>query len=84
MVFDASDPVIDTIKFDKQDWTSSEFGDANGIASLPMNAPEPRVLYFCIRGKVDANHDADKVTRRSMNGYLMCIDCDLVHWFSKK
>ena len=46
MVFDPSDPVIDETKFEKQDWTSSEFGHVDGVEALPVNAPEPRGFGF--------------------------------------
>ena len=39
IVFDPSDPVIDETKFEKQDWTSSEFGHVDGVEALPVNAP---------------------------------------------
>ena len=60
--FYPSDPLIDANKFEKQDWTSSEFEHIDGIGALPMNATEPRGLGFCIRVKVDADHAADTVT----------------------
>ena len=49
-----------------------------------MNAPEPRGFGFSIRGKVDADHAADKVTRRSRTALLIYINCALIYWFSKK
>ena len=84
MVFDLSDPVIDETKFDKRDWTSSEFGHVDGVEALLVNVPEPRGFGFSIRGKVDADHAADKLTRRSRTGFLIYINFALVYWFSKK
>ena len=49
-----------------------------------MNAPEPTVFGFSIRGKVDADHAADTVTRRSRTCFLIYINCALLYWFSKK
>ena len=79
MVFDPSNPVIDETKFDKRDWKSSEFGHVDGVEALPVNAPEPRGFGFSIRGKVDADHAVDTVTRRSRTGLLIYINCALVY-----
>ena len=57
MVFYTSDPVIYEKKFEKQDWTSCEFGHVDGVESLTVNIPEPRGLGFTIRAKLDADHD---------------------------
>ena len=46
--------------------------------------PETRGLGFTIRSKVDANHAVYTVTIRSRTGFFVYINCDLVHWFSKK
>ena len=84
MVFDPIDPAIDETKFEKRDWTSSEFGHVDGVEALPVNAPEPRGFGFSIRGKVDADHAADKITRRSRTGFLIYINYVLVYWISRK
>ena len=84
MVFDPRYPVIDETKFEKRDWTSSEFGHVDGVEALPVNAPEPRGFGFSIRVKVDSDHAADTVARRSRTGFLIYINCALVYWFSKK
>ena len=84
LVFDLSDPVIDEAKYERKDWTSSEFGHIDGIEELPKNAPEPRGLGFTIRAKVDADHASDTVTRRSRTGFLVYINSALVYWFTKK
>ena len=84
LVFDPSDPVIDTAKFERRDWTSSEFGHIEGKEELPKNAPPPRGLGFVQRAKVDADHAGDTVTRRSRTGFLIYLNNALVYWFSKK
>ena len=84
LVFDPSDPVINEADFQRQDWTSSEFGHINGEEELPRNMPEPRGLGFKILAKVDADHASDTVTRRSRTGFLVYLNSALVHWFSKK
>ena len=63
MVFDPSDPVVDESNFERKDWTSSEFGHVEGKEELPPNMPEPRGLGSVMRGKVDADHAGDTVTR---------------------
>ena len=84
MVFDPTDPIIDKSKYQKQDWASSEFGHIEGKEELPPDMPEPRGLGFVIRAKVDADHAADTVTRRSRTGFLVYLNSALVFWHSKK
>ena len=84
MGFDPSDHVIDESKYQKQDWTSSEFGHVIGKQEMPPNMPEPRGLCFTITAKVDADHAADTITRRSRTGFLVYCNSALVYWFSKK
>jgi hypothetical protein len=84
MVFDPSDPVIDESTFERKDWTSSEFGHVDGIEELPPNMPTPRGQGFVMRAKVDADHAADTVTRRSRTGFLVYLNCAPIYWFSKK
>jgi hypothetical protein len=84
MVFDPSDPVIDEATFERKDWTSSEFGHIDGIEELPPNMPLPRGQGFIMRAKVDADHAADTVTRRSRTGFLVYLNCAPIYWFSKK
>ena len=72
MVFDPSDPVIDMSRFQKRDWGSSEFRHTEGIEELPPKIPQPRRFGFTISAKVDANHAADTVTRKSRSIFL-CI-----------
>jgi hypothetical protein len=84
MVFDPSDPVINEAEFERKDWTSSEFGHVSGEEERPVNAPQPRGMSFTIRAKVDADHAADTVTRRSRTGFLVFLNSAPVHWMSKK
>ena len=46
--------------------------------------PQPRGVGFIISAKVDADHAADTVTRRSRTGFLVYLNCALVYWHSKK
>ena len=84
LVFDPSDPVIDEAKFERKDWTSSEFGHIQGEEELPPRMPPPRGQGFVMRAKVDADHAADTITRRSRTGFLVYLNCALIFWFSKK
>jgi hypothetical protein len=84
LVFDPSDPVIDESRFEAKDWASSEFGHLGGIEEIPVNMPQPRGLGFAVSAKVDADHASDSVTRRSRTGFLVWVNCALVHWMSKK
>ena len=84
MVFDPSYPVIDESKYQRRDWTSSEFGHLPAERQVPPNMPQPRGLGFTVRAKVDADHAADTVTRRSRTGFLVYVNSALVYWFSKK
>ena len=79
LVYDPSEPVIDKSKFQKEDWTSSEFGHVIGKQEMPPNMPEPRGLGFTITAKVDADHAGDTVTRRSRTGFLVYCNSALVY-----
>ena len=76
--------MIDESKYQRRDWTSSEFGHLHAKRQMSPNMPEPRGLGFIVRAKVDADHAADTVTRRSRTGFLVYINSALVYWFSKK
>ena len=65
LVFDPSDPDID------QDWISSDFGHVIDKRELPPNMPQPRGLGFTVSVKVDADHAANTITRRSRTGFLV-------------
>eukprot|EP00957_Ditylum_brightwellii_P099562 7584169-Ditylum_brightwellii.AAC.1 len=59
IVYDPSDPCIETGNFEQKDWTSSEFGHISGEERLPPKLPEPGGLDFIMSAKVDADHAAD-------------------------
>ena len=84
MVYDPSQPEIDNAAFDRKDWTSSEFGHLQGIEELPPKMPEPRGIGLTMVAKVDADHAADTITRRSHTGFLVHLNSTLVYWSSKK
>lgn len=84
IVFDPSDPCIDDAQFERKDWTTSEFGHVVGTEVLPPNMPTPRGLGFTTQAKVDADHAADTVTRRSRTGLIVYLNCSPIYWLSKK
>jgi len=84
IVYDPSDPCIETGNFERKDWTSSEFGHISGEEELPPNMPEPRGLGFIMSAKVDADHAADTVSRRSRTGFFVYLNCLPIYWLSKK
>jgi hypothetical protein len=84
MVFDPSNPVVDEAAFDRKDWTSSKFGHISGEEEKPANMPQPRGMGFVLRVKVDADHAADIVTRRSQTGFLVFLNSALIYWLNKK
>jgi hypothetical protein len=84
LVLDPSDPVIDETLFERQDWSTSEFGHKASTETLPGNMPEPRGQGFVIHAKVDADHAGDCVSRRSRTGFLVWINSAMVFWMSKK
>ena len=84
MVFYPSDPVIDESKYQRRDCTSSEFGHLPARRQVLPNDPRPRGQGFTAKTKVDADHGADTVTRRSRTGFLVYTNSALVYWFSKK
>jgi hypothetical protein len=46
--------------------------------------PEPRGQGFVINAKVDADHAADTVTRRSRTGFFVYLNSAPVYWSSNK
>ena len=55
-----------------------------GKEEIPSNMPEPRGLGFIMRGKVDADHASDTITRHSRMGFLVYLNCAPIYWWSKK
>ena len=84
MVFGPSDPIVYEANYELKYWASIEFGHFQGQWELPPNIPEPCVLEFVMRSKVDIDHSSNTVTRRSRTGFLFFLNCYLIHWLSKK
>ena len=83
MVFDPTNPTIDEADFERQDWTTSEFGHMENEL-LPTNMPKPRGMGFVMRAYVDADHATDSVTRKSRTGFLVYLQSAPINWTSKK
>jgi len=82
MVFDPSDPEIDELLFQKEDWTNTVYGSCS--EDKPPNAKEPRGYGFKIRAYVDSDHAGDSVTRRSRTGFIVYLNSSPIFWTSKK
>ena len=65
LVYDPSDPAVDKNDFERRNWESSEFCHVEGKEEFPANMSEPRVHGFILRGKVDADHASETVSRIS-------------------
>ena len=74
LIYDLSDPVVNEHEFEQRDWMASEFGHLQGVEVVPPNMPEPQGMGFVMRAKVDADHAADTVTRRSRTGFLVYLN----------
>jgi hypothetical protein len=85
MVFDPSVPDINKNDFEKRDWSCSEFSSIiKSKREVHPRAPVPRGMGFTIIGKVDADHAADTITRRSRTGFIVYLNSAPIYWFSKK
>ena len=82
MVYDPSQPEIDNAVFDRKDWTSGEFGHLQGIEELPPKMPEPHGIGLTMVAKVDADHTANTLTRRSRTGFLIIVSSDVLVGFT--
>ena len=84
LVFDPTEPDLDMSEFERQDWTSSEFGHVDGVEEIPPNMPKPRGVGVTMWSRVDADHAADTTNRRSRTGFLVYINSAPIYWMSKK
>ena len=82
MVFDPSEPDIESYKFEREDWSHSVYNDAKEI--IPSNSPKPRGFGFKIRSYVDSDHAGSEQTRRSRTGFIVFLNNAPVYWTSKK
>ena len=80
MVYNPSQPEIDKAAFERKDWTLSEFGHLQGREELLPKIPEPHGIGLTVVAKVDVDHIAYTVTRRSCTGFLVSLNSALVYW----
>ena len=81
MVFDPTYPTPDMSMFQEHDWYDF-YGDMK--EEIPPNAPEPRGKEVDLRIFVNSEHTGDKLTRQSINGYIIFLNNALIDWLSKK
>ena len=81
LFFDPDHPQISETRFKKFDWEDF-YKDSK--EELPPNMPEARGNYVSTHCFVDANHAADKSTRKSQTGILIFINKAPVLWHSKR
>ena len=82
MVFDPSDPGVESALFQKQDWSNTEF-DLDEKEEIPQDMPESGSRGFVIRAYADADHAGDCLTRRSRTDFLVYFNSATVYWSSK-
>jgi hypothetical protein len=70
----------DEEQFKKYDWTDF-YGDVK--ESIPPNAPTPKGNPVQVNMFVDADHAANKMTRRSQTGIIIYINRAPIIWYSK-
>jgi len=80
LVFDHNPVDWDETQFHKYDWTDF-YGTVK--ESLPPNTPIPRGNPIQMNVIVDADHAANKITRRSQTGILIYINRAPITWFYK-
>ena len=92
MVFDPSEPDVDTNEFPREDWSLSIYGDVSEELprskpfedSGPGDMPEPRGQGFRMRVYVDCDLGGELVTRRSRTGFAVFLNNAPIYWMSKK
>ena len=80
LVFDHNSVDWDEQQFPVYDWT--EFYGAIK-ETLPTNAPTPKGNPIQMNVFVDADHAANKITRRSQTGILIYLNRAPITWYSK-
>ena len=81
LLFDPVSPLISKDRFHKFDW---EDFYCDSKEAIPDDMPKPRGKIMTTRCFVDANHAADKVTRRLQTGILIFFNRSPIIWFSKR
>ena len=81
LYFDPVSPLISEDRFHKFNW---EVFYRDSKEASPDDTPKPRGKIMTTYCFVDANHAADKVTRRSQTGILIFCNRAPILWFSKR
>ena len=81
LYFDPVSPLISEDRFHKFDW-EDYYRDSK--EAIPDDMPKQRVKIMTTHCFVDANHAADKVTRRSQTGILIFCNGAPILWFRKR
>lgn len=76
MVFDPSEPEVDRSLFERQDWSSTAYGN-DLKEELPGNMPQPRGQGFTMTAYVDSDHAGNTLTRCSRTGFIVFLNCAL-------
>ena len=65
MVLYLSDPMAQKIKFESQDWDSSElYLFLEATKELPLSMSQPMRVGTVTRAKVDTNHETNTIDKR--------------------
>ena len=81
LYFDPRKPMISEDRFQKFDL---EYFYPNACEPIPLDMPRPRGKYVSTHCFVDANHEADKTTRRSMTGIIIFCKRSPIIWHIKR
>ena len=81
LYFDPNKPMISEDRFQKFYWEDLY---PEACKPIPLDMPRPRGKYVSTHCFVDANHEADKTTRRSMTGIIIFCNRALIIWHRKR
>jgi len=81
IVFDEKEPPVEEERFKEFEWTDF-YGESK--EEIPADMPPPRGKEVLISCFVDADHAANKVTRRSHSGMLFFVNKAPIIWYSKR
>ena len=81
LYFDPESPTISEERFVEFEWEDF-YRDA--VEAIPDDMPEPRGRMMSVHCFVDANHAADKATRRSQTGILIFCNRAPIMWLSRR
>ena len=83
IIYDANIPDYSTLLgCQEPDWMEMYPGACEEIDS--ERDPQPRGAEVVVSAYVDADHARDEVTRRSVTGILIFLNCTPIRWYSKR